>query len=517
MQTSETRNSAYNKVPTDTYENIETTDTISGFRSIFKATSIFGGVQVFNIIISLLRGKVLAVFIGTAGMGLNGLLNSSLKLVERASGLGLSESAVRDISAANQSNDKDRIKRVYTVFSRWIWLTAIIGVVITIAFSPILSKIAFGDKSHSISFLLLSITFIFGALTGGIYTLLRGIRRIKDLARANISGSVAGLLVAIPIFYFYGIEGVVPAIIATSVTTYLVSLYFKKKVEIKTIKLSLKDTVSGGREMVALGITLTVTALLSAGIRFILNAYISKVGSLEDLGIFNAGNSIITGYVGMVFTAMGTDYYPRLSGVISKPKEWKNVVNQQAETIVLILGPILTFILLSAPILIRVLLSAEFLASVDYIAWASISVLLRAISWVSGFILISKGDNKLFLYTQVASQIWFLSFDILFYNLLGIPGLGIAMIISYMLAVALMFYVLKKKYKFILSGATYKLSVVFLILLGITITSISIWDYPRAYYVAAITFTISVIISIKGLNKRMDLMQFIRNTLNKNT
>lgn len=517
MQNLETGNKTYKKVSEKTFKNLETAETISGFRSVFKATSIFGGVQVFNIIVSLIRGKVLAVFIGTAGMGLNGLLNSSLKLIERASGLGLSESAVRDISSANQSNDKDRIKRVYTVFSRWIWLTAIIGVVITITFSPILSKIAFGDKSHSISFLLLSITFIFGALTGGIYTLLRGIRRIKDLARANISGSVAGLLVAIPIFYFYGIEGVVPAIIATSVTTYLVSLYFRNKVEIKTIKLSLKDTVSGGRQMVSLGITLTVTALLSAGIRFVLNAYISKVGSLDDLGIFNAGNSIITGYVGMVFTAMGTDYYPRLSGVISNPKEWKNVVNQQAETIVLILGPILTFILFSAPILIRILLSTEFLASLDYITWASISVLLRAISWVSGFILISKGDNKLFLYTQVASQIWFLSLDILLYNLYGITGLGISLIISYLLSVALMFYVLKKKYKFILSGATYKLSVVYLILLGITVAFISIWGYPRAYYVAALTFIVSSIISIKGLNSRMDLVQIIKKLLNKKT
>lgn len=497
-------------------EALGPSEDVAGFRSIFKATSIFGGVQVFNIIISIVRGKVLAVLIGTAGMGLNGLLMSSLKLVERASGLGLSESAVRDISAANESNEKNRIRFVYTVFNRWIWLTAIIGVVVTIALSPILSKIAFGDKSHSISFLLLSITFIFGALTGGIYTLLRGMRRIKDLARANISGSVAGLLVAIPIFYFYGIEGVVPAIIASSVTTYIVSLYFRHRVEIKPMQLSIKDTFSGGKQMVALGITLTLTALLNAGMKFILNAYISKVGSLDDLGIFNAGNSIISGYVGMVFTAMGTDYYPRLSGVISIPEKWKKVVNQQAEIVVLILGPILAFILFSAPIIIRILLSAEFLTTIDYITWASISVLFRGISWVSGFILISKGDNKLFLYTQLASQIWFLALDILFFNLLGIKGLGISLIISYLLAVILMFYVLKKKYNFVLSRAAYTLSGVFILLLGITVTFISIWGYPRAYYIAAITFAISLVISIKGLNSRMDLKHFIKNFLNKN-
>ncbi|MBE0655945.1 MAG: hypothetical protein IH594_19240, partial [Bacteroidales bacterium] len=84
----------------------------AGFRSIFKNLTVLGGVQLFNILIALIRGKLLAVLIGTLGMGLNGLLLSGLNLINRFSGLGLSESAVRDISAAHGSNDERRIRRV---------------------------------------------------------------------------------------------------------------------------------------------------------------------------------------------------------------------------------------------------------------------------------------------------------------------------------------------------------------------------------------------------------------------
>ena len=168
------------KAKVSSSENTLTEGEVSGFRTIFKNTSLFGGVQVFNVLIALARGKLLAVLIGTAGMGLNGLLLSGLNLINRFSGLGLSESAVRDISAAYSTGDEKRIRRVYTVFNRWIWLSALLGLVLTIVFAPFLSRFAFGDGSRSVSFMVLSSTFIFGALTGGVYALLRGIQRIRS-------------------------------------------------------------------------------------------------------------------------------------------------------------------------------------------------------------------------------------------------------------------------------------------------------------------------------------------------
>jgi O-antigen/teichoic acid export membrane protein len=491
------------------------TEEAAGFRSVFKNTTIFGGVQVFNIIISLIRGKVLAILIGTAGMGLNGLLMSSLTVINRVSGLGLSESAVRDISEANNSNDRIVLQRVYTVFKHWIWLTGILGLILTISLSPLLSRLAFGNGSYTISFIILSVTFIFGALTGGIYTLLRGMRKIRDLARANIAGSIAGLLVTIPIFYFYGMKGVIPAIIATSVATYLVSIYFRYKVDIKTTEISLRETFQEGKQMATLGITLSISSLLSTGVTFLLNSYISNTGSLEDLGIFNAGQSIMSGYVGMVFTAMGVDYYPRLSGVIDKLKEWTTVVNQQVEIVLLILGPILSFILLSAPILIKILLSSEFLPALGFIVWASVAILLKGIVWVSGFVLIAKGEKKIYLYVQLAGALWFLPLNILFYNLLGITGLGISMLIDYSISTLVFYFVLIKYFKFRLSKAAYRLSAIFMLLLGISVSFIKILEFPRAYYFCGAIFIVSAIISLKGLNTRMDLMKVVEKFRNK--
>ena len=53
----------------------------SAYRQIIKVTSLFGGVQVINIIVSIIRSKFIAVFLGPVGMGISGLLISTTSIM----------------------------------------------------------------------------------------------------------------------------------------------------------------------------------------------------------------------------------------------------------------------------------------------------------------------------------------------------------------------------------------------------------------------------------------------------
>ena len=57
------------------------TDNKSSYRSIFKATSLFGGVQVYQILIQIIKSKFVAVLLGPAGVGIMGLYKSGLQLI----------------------------------------------------------------------------------------------------------------------------------------------------------------------------------------------------------------------------------------------------------------------------------------------------------------------------------------------------------------------------------------------------------------------------------------------------
>ena len=77
------------------------------YSHILKYTGIFGGVQGLNILMSMVRNKLVAIILGPEGMGLISLFNSSIKLVSDSTNLGISMSAVREVSEAYEHGDEE--------------------------------------------------------------------------------------------------------------------------------------------------------------------------------------------------------------------------------------------------------------------------------------------------------------------------------------------------------------------------------------------------------------------------
>jgi O-antigen/teichoic acid export membrane protein len=478
-----------------------------------KATSIFGGVQVVTILITLIRGKAVAVLLGPTGMGLNGLFLSGLNLVKSISSLGIAESAVRDL-AVSHSSSKEQFNTTFTVFKSWIWITAILGMVISVLFAPLLSRFAFGDASQTIAFMCLSTTFIFGALTGGIYTVLRAARKVSELAKATIYGSISGLLVTLPILYVWGIDGVMPSIIAAAIAGWLVSLLFRKYVSVEQVELSLKEKFMLGKPMVSMGINMSLSVLLTTLVAFVLSAFITRTGGLEELGLYSAATSIMTGYVGMVFTAMSADYFPRLSEAIQNKEAWQKVINQQAEILILILTIVLSLMMGSVSFLIKVLLSEKFLVMTNFLLILGLSVPIKGLVWTMGFLYLSKGDSKLFLMTEVVANIIFLAFSLLGYHYFGLIGLAFAQIVGYGLSILFNALFIQNKYAFKFSSNIIKESIVAMILL-VTIYFLSA-DQRWIIQLLKWTFiAVAVVYSMILLNQRTNLVAILISKIKK--
>ena len=131
---------------------------VLSYRHILKATSLFGGVQVFNIIISIIRAKFIAIFLGPAGMGIYGLLTSTVGLIGGFTNFGLGTSAIKDVAAAYETGNHTRISIVIIVLRRLVWITGILGALVTMILSPFLSRLIFGNNDFILAFIFISIT-----------------------------------------------------------------------------------------------------------------------------------------------------------------------------------------------------------------------------------------------------------------------------------------------------------------------------------------------------------------------
>src|SRR5664280_1337235 len=183
----------------------------SSYRKIMKATTLFGGVQVFNVLISIIRSKFIAVLLGTTGMGITGLLTSTTGLISALTNFGLATSAVKNVAAAYGTGNRTRIAIIITVLRRWVWVTGLLGMIVTIVIAPLLSRLTFGNNEYSFPFIWISVSLLMVQLSNGQMILLQGMRKLKYLAKANLSGSILGLIITVPLYYLFGIKGIVPA------------------------------------------------------------------------------------------------------------------------------------------------------------------------------------------------------------------------------------------------------------------------------------------------------------------
>lgn len=481
------------------------------YRNIMKATSLFGGVQIFNIIISIIRSKFIAILLGPAGMGISGLLTATTGLIGNMTEFGLGSSAVKNVSAANATNDSHKIGAVVSVLRRLVWITGLLGTVVTLCFAPLLSQLTFGNKDYTVAFVFLSITLLFIQLRSGQLVVLQGMRKLKYLAKSDFIGMIIGLVISVPIYYIWGIKGIVPAIIITAVSNLVLSSYFASKV--KTIKVDVTKTMlkTEGVDMVRMGVMLSLSSFITLGASYVIRIFISRTGGVDQVGLYTAGFAIINTYVGLVFTAMGTDYYPRLSGVSHDNAKSAALINQQAEIAILILAPILAGFLVFIKWAVILLYSHKFLSVNGMIHWAVLGMFFKAASWAIGFILLAKGASRLFFWNELISNIYILILNIIGYNFFGLDGLGISFMIGYVLHLFQIYIVSNKKYQFKFENAFYKIFIIQFLLGLLCFITVKVGAAPWSYLTGSLFILLSVGYSYIELDKRLNIKHILVN------
>lgn len=203
----------------------------NSYQSIFKSTFLFGFVQVFNIIAKIVLNKVVAILLGTEGMGIIGLFQSTINMLKTASGLGISQSAVRDVSEANVANNEEKFSRIITITIKLIWITAILGAIVTFILSSQLSQWTFGNSHFTLPFMWISLVVFLNVLNEGQLAILMGMRQLRALAKASLAGSILGLLVGLPIYYFFGLQGIIPSLILTALSSLFFSFVYVRRIK----------------------------------------------------------------------------------------------------------------------------------------------------------------------------------------------------------------------------------------------------------------------------------------------
>ena len=484
------------------------TDNRNSYGNILKSIGLFGGVQVFQIIVGIVRNKFAALLLGPAGMGVVGLITSTIQLIGAFSGLGLRTSAMRDIASATSSKDESHIGNVISVLRKLVIVTGLIGALFTFLFAKWLSLASFGSEAYTNAFRIVSVVLFLDQLCVGQTVLMQGTFHYKYMARSSLIGSVVGLLVSVPLYYMYGESAIVPVIIISSLSSLLLSTYFARKIKYQKIKLPISKVWSDGKGMIVLGAAVALSGVVHTGGVYVTRIIISNMGTIADVGLYTAGMAIVTQYVNVLLSAMSSDYAPRLSSMSNNKEVFIETINRQMKLIITMISPmILLFIILIREVTI-LLYSDKFLPISSMLEWLMLGMFFRSTSWCISYAQVAHGDSKTFFINEFLATVMSVILAAVGYSLMGFSGIGIAFFLNNLIYTIQMYLMNKWLFGYTISKDALQVCVKFLLFLFVCFIIIKWLNYSLMRYIVGIClFGLSLLLFYIEINKMVPIKE----------
>ena len=402
----------------------------SGYSHILKYTSMFGGVQGLILLASLVRNKFMAVLLGTGGMGLASLLVSVQNFASQCTNLGISQGAIPRLSECYERGDVEKLDYYIRVIRLWSLLAAVLGFLFCIIISPFIDEFSFTWGNHTLHFAMMGIAVSMAAISGGEMAIMKATRRLGAIAKVLVFSALAGVVASVPLYYFLFHSGIVPAIVLTAIATMLVTIAYSWRCYPFHFAFS-RQMLGDGFGMIRLGIAFVLAAAVGSCTEMLIRSYLNVEGGLAEVGLYNVGYMITMTYAGMVFSAMETDFFPRLSGVCNNAEATNLTVNKQIEVSLLMLSPMLVALLAALPVLIPMLFSREFLPVVQMSQVAILAMYFKVLTLPVAYITLARRQSLPYLVLETSYFVVLIVAIVMGYRLWGIWGTGVAIVIAH--------------------------------------------------------------------------------------
>lgn len=398
------------------------TDEGKSYRQILRSTSIIGGASVLNILISLIRTKVAAEFLGPVGIGLIGLFNNLIGTVANVVSLGFGPVGTRQI--AEGAGREDAIA-VAVARKSLFWGTVVLAAVGATVFWLLRDIFAIhilkdASLAGDVGWLALGVGLNVAAISQS--ALLNGLRRIGDLAWVSVLSALLSTVLGIPALLLWGQSGLLAYLLLTPIASFVVGyVYVVRLPKSVSAPTSFFILVRQCCTMARLGMAFMLAGLAVTVANLIVRTLVQRELGSVALGYFEAAWMISMTYMGFVLRAMGADYYPRLTSVIHNHAAVNKLVNEQTEVALLLAGPVFLAVLGLAPWVITLLYSSQFTEAIGVLRWQVLGDILKVAGWPMGVIILAAGDGRNYLFAEV-----FAVFVFVFFVWIGLPYMGLS-------------------------------------------------------------------------------------------
>lgn len=414
-------------------------------KSIFKATALLGGASAINILIGLVSAKVTALLLGPSGFGLMSLYQSVISLTVMIASLGVPTAVTRAMARALANGEM----REVVALRRAAWIAtigaALVAMALIAGFARQVSAVMLDARANLEWVFFIVPAILFSMLSGIQLAIINARRRVGDLAKISVLSALLTLIPTITLTWLFRSHGVAPALAAGMLINVVVGyLYYRQggEGELSSATSSPVSIWQSGRELIAFGLPYMASVAVGAGILTILPILVLHVLGPVEVGLFRASSALAVNYLSLILASLAQDYFPRVSSVSDDTESLNRIINDQLYLVLLLAGPVILAMMGVVPFLIPILYSHKFDGAAAILEWQLIGDLFKFATWTMGFVIMARLGSRIFFVTELIGGGVLLTSSWFGMKAWGLPGLGIAFLMTGVIACVINWVVL---------------------------------------------------------------------------
>jgi PST family polysaccharide transporter len=162
-----------------------------------------------------------------------------------------------------------------------------------------------------------------------------------------------------------------------------------------------------------------------------IRAIVTRELGLDQAGLYHAAWGISAMNMGLVLTAMGAEYFPRLSAAAKDTQAASMIVNQQLRVSLLLAGPPLVVLGFAAPQITQLLYSSAFVGAAPMLQWHAAADVLRIVGWAIGYLFLARQATMAFIVLEATFAVAHTALTWLLVPRFGLEAAGVAFFAAY--------------------------------------------------------------------------------------
>ena len=395
-------------------------------------TSILSAIStIIRVINGFIIVKVMAIYVGPSGLALIGQFQNFISIL-MSFATGAVNGGIVKYTAEYRDDELEKQKLWSTAIRISLGATFFTSLMLVILHNY-LSNIFFKTDEYGSIFIIFAIVLFLSVLNSLSLAILNGQKEIKKLILINIISSFIGLLLTTILAYFYGLYGAILSYTIGQALVFFITIFFIIRSKWFKIKFFIdkldKEYLKKLSKYTAMALISTLTVPLT---QMIVRNYIGESLSWEEAGYWEAIWKISTTYLMLITTTLTIYYLPRLSEIKEK-YELRQEIWSGYKIIMPVTITMAFSIYLLKDIIILILFTKDFMPMSDLFLYQLIGDVFKIGSWLLSFLMIAKAMTKLFILTEIAFSLSFITLSFLFINLYGLIGVTLAFAVNYFL------------------------------------------------------------------------------------